>query len=200
MSRPRSISRSKLLQSVADDEYESVVVQDPGVVVPGAEAAAGFLVLDAVDVADGEFEDLAEERENYLAQMLTADLPETVKVCLYALSGRLGTATLTDTRGVKCSKVELAAETGLDVEATCLSLYLAEAHGWVTEFHDDEARLTVPGEDIAMYQGFLDRWKRIVAVPEVYGPLQEAVATQAAAELSAWGGSGSAGRRVVGGR
>ncbi|MFI1808408.1 hypothetical protein ACH415_32880 [Streptomyces californicus] len=132
-------------------------------------------------------EDLAEERENYLAQMLTADLPETVKVCLYALSGRLGTATLTDTRGVKCSKVELAAETGLDVEATCLSLYLAEAHGWVSAFLNDEARLTVPGEDIAMYQGFLDRWKRIVAVAEVYGPLQKAVATQAAAELSAWG-------------
>ncbi|PVC80750.1 hypothetical protein DBP19_35185 [Streptomyces sp. CS090A] len=132
-------------------------------------------------------EALAEERDSYLAQMLTADLPETVKVCLYVLSGRLGTARYTDTRGVKCSKVELAAETGLDVEGTCLNLYLAEAHGWVTAFHDDEARLTVPGEDIAMYQGFLDRWKRIVAVPELYGPLQETVAKQAAAELSEWG-------------
>ncbi|MEE1798138.1 hypothetical protein PUR57_05510 [Streptomyces sp. JV176] len=142
-------------------------------------------------------EALAEERESYLAQMLTADLPETVKVCLYALSGRLGTATHTDTRGVKCSKIELAAETGLDVEATCLSLYFAEAHGWVTAFHDDEARLTVPGEDIAMYQGLLDRWKRVVAAPDVYGPLQEAVATQTAAELSEreeWK------RRLMGGR
>ncbi|MFG2768115.1 hypothetical protein [Streptomyces rubiginosohelvolus] len=44
---------------------------------------------------------LVEERETYLAHMRTADLPETVKVCLYVLSGRLGAATHTDTRGVK---------------------------------------------------------------------------------------------------
>ncbi|MFH9605596.1 hypothetical protein ACH4MK_33490 [Streptomyces rochei] len=129
-------------------------------------------------------EALAEERECYLAEMLTADLPDTVKVCLYALTDRLGTGTYTDPRGVRCTKSELAAEVGLDVEATCLSLYLAQAHGWVTEFHDDEARLTIPGEDIDMYQGFLDRQKRVVTAPEVYGPLQEKVTAQAAAELA----------------
>lgn len=129
-------------------------------------------------------EALAEERECYLSEMLTADLPETVKVCLYALTARLGTGTYTDPRGVRCTKSELAAETGLDVEATCLSFYLAQAHGWVTPFHDDEARLTIPGEDIAMYQGFLDRQKRVVATPEVYGPLQAEVTAQVAAELA----------------
>ncbi|MEU6621941.1 hypothetical protein ABZ926_14370 [Streptomyces litmocidini] len=129
-------------------------------------------------------EALADERDSYLSEMLTADLPETVKVCLYVLADRLGTGTYTDTRGVRCTTSELAAETGLDVEATCLSLYLAQAHGWVTPFHDDEARLTIPGEDIDMYRDFLDRQKRVVATPEVYGPLQEKVTAQTTAVLA----------------
>lgn len=42
------------VRSVADDDDERVMTEDPVVVVPGAEPPPGLLVLVRVDVADGE--------------------------------------------------------------------------------------------------------------------------------------------------
>ncbi|WNI20230.1 hypothetical protein [Actinacidiphila sp. ITFR-21] len=99
--------------------------------------------------------ELADIRDYYLGEMLQADLPDSVMVCLYVLTDYLGTAAHIDPQAVRCTMSELAEATGLDIEAACLSVYLAEAHGWVTGFHDNEARLTVPGDDVGMYERFL---------------------------------------------
>ncbi|MER6161484.1 hypothetical protein ABT147_39180 [Streptomyces sp. NPDC001868] len=56
-------------------------------------------------------------------------LPKMVQICLYALTGRLGTGTLIDSRGVTCSVAELAEASGLTASAAEDSLNVAEAHG-----------------------------------------------------------------------
>jgi hypothetical protein len=97
-------------------------------------------------------EELADCREVCQLYVAEADLPESVKVCLYALSERFGTARLIDPMGVRCKIIDLAAMTGLTANAASLSMHLAEAHGWATEFHDNEVRLKVPSEDIALWE------------------------------------------------
>lgn len=120
-------------------------------------------------------DDLVDRRECYLLDVADADLPESVKACLYALTERLGTGRLIDPMGVRCTKTDLAAMTGLYVEAACLSVYLAEAQGWVTDFHDDEARLKVPHEDIGLWESFLEKQTSPVTDATVYGRLQESI-------------------------
>jgi hypothetical protein len=116
--------------------------------------------------------------------MLAADLPDTVKVCLYVLSARLGTGRLTDPRAVRCAMTELGAAAGLDIEAACLSVHLAEAHGWMTAFHDDEARLTVPGEYIGMYEHVLRRESKPIRNPELYQSHLDDIAAHVARHIA----------------
>jgi hypothetical protein len=148
--------------------------------------AATYQYVDLLDASVVTTRALLTARENITdtvaARAITADLPDMVKVCLYVLTSRLGTGRLIDTRAVRCSLQELATETGLDVQAASLCLYLAQAHGWVTAFHNDEARLAVPGEDISMYQGLLDQEAKPIAALEAYEPLRAKVTAQAAKE------------------
>ncbi|MER5863069.1 hypothetical protein [Kitasatospora sp. NPDC002040] len=76
---------------------------------------------------------LKDRRDYYLWQMLGSDLPEMVKVCLFGLSSRVGTTRLFDPSGVRCTMDELASDTGLDIEAACLAVHVAEANGWCAE-------------------------------------------------------------------
>ncbi|WP_331720040.1 hypothetical protein [Streptomyces sp. NBC_00147] len=137
-------------------------------------------------------EDLAEERELYLEHMLAADLPDSVRVCLYALADRLGTGRLIDSRGVSFTVAELAERTGLSLMTVEDGLNLARAHGWITGDFGCDVRLTVPGEDIEMYEWFLARIKQPVRNSENYErmlqQIEEEVAQQArqAAEARAW--------------
>ncbi|MET7543773.1 hypothetical protein [Streptomyces sp. NPDC005507] len=112
-------------------------------------------------------EDLAEERELYLEQ-LAADLPDSVRVCLYALADRLGTGRLIDSRGVSFTVAELAEHTGLSLLTIEDGLNLARAHGWIHGDFGCDVRLTVPGEDIEMYEWFLARIKQPVRNSENY--------------------------------
>ncbi|MEU5689916.1 hypothetical protein [Streptomyces venezuelae] len=134
-------------------------------------------------------EDLADRRECYLLDVAEADLPDSSKVCLYALSERFGTGRLMDPMGVRCTMTELAGLTGLEIEATCLSVALAQSHGWTTPFHDNEARLSVPHEDISLWEHFLNKHKSPITDPAIYGRIQESIrvneAEQAARRASA---------------
>ncbi|MGW1656587.1 hypothetical protein [Streptomyces atratus] len=123
-------------------------------------------------------DELAEERECYVNHMWEADLPDMVQACLYVLSGRLNTGRRIDPRGVRCTITDLAALTGLSTEAACMSLHLAEAHGWVTEFHDYEARLTVPGEDVGMYERLLEKERAPVRDTESYQGVHDQIRQQ----------------------
>ncbi|MCQ4213387.1 hypothetical protein [Streptomyces longispororuber] len=112
-------------------------------------------------------ENLADEREYYLEKMLAADLPDSVRVCLFALADRVGTARLTDTRGVSFTYPDLVARTGLAHNVVEDSLNLAHAHGWLDDLHGD-VRLSVPGENIEMYTWFLSRVQQPVHNREAY--------------------------------
>ncbi|WP_426570367.1 hypothetical protein [Streptomyces canus] len=120
-------------------------------------------------------EELRDTREIYLLDLSEkgACLPEPVKVCLYALTFRLGTGTLIDPRGVTCTVTELAAATGLSDAAVENALYVAEAHGWIRETSDKEYRLTVPGEDIGMYEYWLQNLKEPVRDTAVYQRMRD---------------------------
>jgi hypothetical protein len=107
-------------------------------------------------------EDLADERTRYLQYMLAAELPDSVKVCLFVLADRLGTGKHIDTQGVSYTVPELAGLTGLTHSAVEESLNLARAHGWMTGDSSDDTRLCVPGEDIDMYEMFLKKIKQPV--------------------------------------
>lgn len=125
--------------------------------------------------SSGEF---AAERERYLGYLFDSDLPDLVKVCLYVLTDCLGTGHCIDSQVVRCTMGELAEATGLDIEAACTSVYLAEAHGWITGFHDGEARMSVPGEEVGMYERFLEDAYRPVRDPDLYQRLQEKIAAE----------------------
>ena len=58
-------------------------------------------------------ETCTEYRDSYLSLMLTTDLPEPVRMCLYALTDKLGTGTLIDPMVVVFTTQELADGTGL---------------------------------------------------------------------------------------
>jgi len=123
-------------------------------------------------------EELRDTQEIYLLDLSEkgAHLPELVKVCLYALTLRLGTGTLIDPRGVTCTVTELAAATGLTEATVEHALYVAEAHGWIRETGDGEHRLTVPGEDIDMYEYWLQKQKAPVRDATVYQRMRDQLA------------------------
>ncbi|MFJ5212848.1 hypothetical protein [Streptomyces nigra] len=123
-------------------------------------------------------EELRDTQEIYLIDLSEkgARLPELVKVCLYALTLRLGTGTLIDPRGVTCTVTELAAATGLSTAAVENALYVAEAHGWIREAGNKEYRLTVPGEDIDMYEYWLQKQKEPVQDVAVYQRMRDQLA------------------------
>lgn len=120
-------------------------------------------------------EDLAEERTRYLQHMLAAELPDSVRVCLFVLADRHGTGRSTDTQGVSFTVSELADLTGLTLSAVEDSLNLARAHGWMTGDSSDDARLCVPGEDIDMYEMFLKRIKQPVRDSELHSRVLERI-------------------------
>ncbi|MYS36322.1 MULTISPECIES: hypothetical protein [unclassified Streptomyces] len=115
-------------------------------------------------------EQLRDARDIYLMSLSEdgADLPETVKICLYALTDRLGTGTLIDPRGVSCTVDELAAATGLTPYAAEHNIYLARAHGWIANVGSQEYTLTVPGEDVDIYESLLQRLTPQVRDATVY--------------------------------
>lgn len=123
-------------------------------------------------------ENLRDARDIYLMSLSEdgADLPETVKVCLYALTDRLGTGTLIDPRGVSCSVTELSEATGLTLSAAEHNLYLARAHGWIADAGSREYTLTVPGEDIDLYESLLQKLKNQVRDPTVYQQARDQLA------------------------
>ncbi|MFD3821871.1 hypothetical protein [Streptomyces sp. NPDC058625] len=123
-------------------------------------------------------DELAEIREVFVNAMWEADLPEMVQAILYVLSGRLNTGRLIDPNGVRCSRSELAALTGLSADAANLGLHLAEARGWVTEFHDNEARLTIPGEDASLWEHFLEKERDPVQDVETYERVHDQIREQ----------------------
>jgi hypothetical protein len=120
-------------------------------------------------------EELRDTQEIYLIDLSEKGeyLPELVKVCLYALTLRLGTGSLIDPRGVTCTVTELAAATGLSSAAVENGLYVAEAHGWIRETSDEEYRLTVPGEDIGMYEYWLEQQREPVLDAAVYQRMRD---------------------------
>ncbi|MGW4438010.1 hypothetical protein ACWELO_19985 [Streptomyces sp. NPDC004596] len=120
-------------------------------------------------------EELRDTQEIYLIDLSEKGdhLPELVKVCLYALTLRLGTGRLIDPRGVTCTVTELAAATGLSLAAVENGLYVAEAHGWIRGAGDKEYRLTVPGEDIDMYEYWLEKRKEPVLDATVYQRMRD---------------------------
>lgn len=115
-------------------------------------------------------ETLQDEREYYLSKMLSADLPEPVRACLFVLADRLGTGKLIDTRGVNVNHPELAQLTGLSPSAVEEALNLGRAHGWITgDFTTgSHVHLSVPGEEVSMYEWFLSRITQPVADAEVH--------------------------------
>ncbi|MGV9884447.1 hypothetical protein [Streptomyces sp. NPDC003006] len=114
-------------------------------------------------------ETLEDEREYYLAKMLSADLPEPVRACLFVLADRLGTGKLIDTRGVNVNHPELVQLTGLSPSAVAEALNLGRAHRWITgDFTGSHVRLSVPGEEVSMYEWILSRITRPVADAEVH--------------------------------
>ncbi|MDX5564398.1 hypothetical protein PYK79_15205 [Streptomyces sp. ID05-04B] len=123
-------------------------------------------------------DNLRDERDVYLMSLAEdgSALPEMVKVCIYALTGRLGTGTLIDPRGVTCSVAELAEVTGLTTSAAENSLNVAEAHGWIAKVASQEYRLTVPGEDIDMYERWLLKRKEPVSDAAVYQRMRDQLA------------------------
>ncbi|MFJ5064592.1 TIGR02391 family protein [Streptomyces nigra] len=100
------------------------------------------------------------------------DIGET-DLCMQAFHLRLGTGTLIDPRGVTCTVTELAAATGLSDAAVENALYVAQAHGWIRETSDKEYRLTVPGEDIGMYEYWLQNLKEPVRDTAVYQRMRD---------------------------
>lgn len=120
-------------------------------------------------------EELAEERTRYLSYMLAAELPDTVRVCLFVLADRLGTGKGTDTQGVSFTVTEVAGLTGLSLSAVEDSLNLARAHGWMTGDSSDDARLCVPGEDVDMYEWFLKRITQPVRDSELHSRVLEQI-------------------------
>jgi hypothetical protein len=113
-------------------------------------------------------EELAAERTRYLEYMLAAELPDSVKVCLFVLADRLGTGEYIDTQGVSYTVPELAGLTGLAPAAVEESLHLAQARGWMAGGPSDGTRLCVPGEDIDMYEMFLKQIKQPVRDSELH--------------------------------
>ncbi|MEU9321476.1 hypothetical protein [Streptomyces sp. NPDC048295] len=114
-------------------------------------------------------ETLSDEREYYLERMLAADLPGPVRACLFVLADHLGTGNLIDTRGVNVNHSELVQLTGLAPLAVEEALNLGRAHGWITgNFTGGHVRLSVPGEEIQMYEWFLTRITRPVADADVH--------------------------------
>lgn len=113
-------------------------------------------------------DELTELREVFVSELMKADLPDTVKVVLFALSARLNTARLIDTNGVHCSFAALKALTGLQGNTLDLALSLAQSCGWITEFRDDEARLTYPGEETEMWMYWLAQERNPVGDIEAY--------------------------------
>ncbi|MFH9298878.1 hypothetical protein [Streptomyces sp. NPDC017520] len=123
-------------------------------------------------------ENLRDARDIYLVRLSEegAELPDTVKVCLYALTDRLGTGTAIDPRGVSCTVEELAAATGLTLYAAEHNIYLARAHGWIADDGSQEYTLTVPGEEVDIYESLLQREKNPVRDATVYQQARERLA------------------------
>jgi hypothetical protein len=74
------------------------------------------------------------------------------------------------------SKAELARATGLSTNAVDYCVGVAEGLRWITDFHDDETRLTVPGEDAHMYLHFLKKDQRPIDDFPAFQGLQARIA------------------------
>ncbi|GGN61350.1 hypothetical protein GCM10012285_60150 [Streptomyces kronopolitis] len=120
-------------------------------------------------------EDLAEERTRYLGHMLAVDLPDSVRVCLFVLADRLGTGKLTDRQGVSFTIPELSSATGLTYAAVEDSVNLARAHGWITGEPPGHVHLSIPGENIEMYEWFLKQVKQPVRDVERHSGVLERI-------------------------
>jgi|SRR5882757_2443025 len=121
-------------------------------------------------------EELVDIREVYLMTVFRSDLPDLVKACLYVLADHLGTGRWIDPYVARCSKTELAEATGLDHNTVGYCIGIAEGLRWMTDYHDDETRLTLPGEDAGMYLHFLQKEKKPLKDPSAYQVLQARIA------------------------
>ncbi|MFI8186716.1 hypothetical protein ACIF70_40475 [Actinacidiphila glaucinigra] len=119
----------------------------------------------------------AEYRDSYLSQVLAADLPEPVRMCLYVLTDKLGTGTLIDPLVVVFTTQELADRTGLKPWVAERCVHLAQALGWVADYgcEGEEPRLTVPGEEIDLYKDLLADEKDPIREGAVYDRLHEQI-------------------------
>lgn len=122
-------------------------------------------------------DELVDIREVYVTEVLRSDLPEMVKTCLYALADRVGTGRMIDPYVARCTMSELAEATGIQIDSVCVCVHIAEGLRWLTDFQDDETRLTIPGEDAAMYLHFLEDAKHPLTNPTAYQDMQDRIAT-----------------------
>jgi hypothetical protein len=121
-------------------------------------------------------EELVEIREYFLWRVFRSDLPEMVKACLYVLADHVGTGRYIDPYVAHYSKRELAGATGLNTNTVDYCVGIAEGLRWITDFHDDETRLTAPGEDADMYLHFLKKDQKPIDDPATYQDLQARIA------------------------
>ncbi|MEU1124927.1 hypothetical protein ABZ371_15510 [Streptomyces sp. NPDC005899] len=78
---------------------------------------------------------------------------------------------------MSCTVEELAETTGLTLYAAEHSIYLARAHGWIANgMGSQEWTLTVPGEDVGLYESFLERAKNPVRNAAVYQKARDRLA------------------------
>lgn len=121
-------------------------------------------------------DELVDIREVYVMEVFRSDLPDMVKTCLYALADRFGTGRMIDPYVAHCTMPELAEATGIQVDTVCVCVHLAEGLRWLTDFQDDETRMTIPGEDAEMYLHFLKEAKQPIENPAAYQGVQDRIA------------------------